>query len=124
MGENDRSSTGFLAPPQFEAAADQFFALPTTSWRGWEKAIEAQARIVQAVDAVLADHPRDMPILFVGHGAVGTLLKCDIAGRAISRTQDQGGGGGGNVFAFSLGERKLFCEWTPMERFEGIADAR
>ena len=28
MGENDRSSTGFLEPPAFEAAADRFFGEP------------------------------------------------------------------------------------------------
>ncbi len=31
LGENDRSSTGFLAPDAFEAAADQFFARPQES---------------------------------------------------------------------------------------------
>ena len=31
MRENDRSATGFLPPPEFEAVADQFFAEPATS---------------------------------------------------------------------------------------------
>lgn len=118
MGENDRSSTGFLPPEQFEAAADQFFAHPTQSWNGWETAADAQARIVEAVGHMLVDHPDDKPLLFVGHGAVGTLLKCRIADRSISRTEDQPAGGG-NVFAFRLHERKLLRDWTPVERFEG-----
>ncbi len=120
FGENDRSSTGFLPPEQFEAAADEFFAHPAQSWNGWETADDAQARIVEAVGHVLIDHQEDRPILFVGHGAVGTLLKCRIAGRAISRTEDQPAGGG-NLFAFRLGERKLLCDWTPVERFEEVS---
>ena len=37
MHENDRSATGFLPPPEFEAVADQFFANPHKSIRGWER---------------------------------------------------------------------------------------
>ncbi|MFN3546730.1 MAG: histidine phosphatase family protein [Mesorhizobium sp.] len=123
MGENDRSSTGFLEPTAFEAAADSFFADPETSWNGWERAVDAQARIVQAVGAVLATHPADQPVLFTGHGAVGSLLKTHLAGRAISRREDQPAGGG-NIFAFALCDRALLCDWTPMESFEGIGHDR
>ena len=42
LGENDRSATGYLPKPQFEATADAFFAHPETSVRGWERAIDAQ----------------------------------------------------------------------------------
>lgn len=123
LGENDRSSTGFLEPTAFETAADRFFADPWTSWNGWERAADAQARIVAAVDAVLAAHPVEQPILFTGHGAVGSLLKTHLAGRAISRREDQPGGGG-NIFAFALFDRALLCDWTPMESFEGIGHDR
>lgn len=119
MGENDRSSTGFLPPEQFEAAADEFFTHSAQSWNGWETADDAQARIVEAVGQILVDHA-NQPILFVGHGAVGTLLKCRIAGRTTSRTEDQPAGGG-NLFAFRLHERKLLCDWTPVERFEEVS---
>lgn len=123
MGENDRSSTGFLEPQAFEAAADCFFARPETSWNGWERAVDAQARIVEAVYRVLAAHRPAEPILFTGHGAVGSLLKAHLAGRTISRREDQPGGGG-NVFAFDLSERALLCDWTPMESFEGTGHDR
>lgn len=122
MGENDRSSTGFLEPTAFEAAADCFFAAPETSWNGWERAVDASDRIAGAVERVLASHPSEKPVLFVGHGAVGTLLKCRLAGRSIARAEDQPEGGG-NIFAFRLADRALLCDWTPMERFEGIDDA-
>jgi broad specificity phosphatase PhoE len=46
LGENDRSATGFLAEDEFEATADAFFARPQESIRGWERAADAQARIV------------------------------------------------------------------------------
>lgn len=122
MGENDRSSTGFLAPAAFEAAADRFFAEPQRSWNGWERAADASARIAAAVGRALEGHAPGTPVLFVGHGAVGTLLKCRLAGRAIARSEDQPAGGG-NIFAFRLADRALLCDWTPMERFGRIADA-
>lgn len=121
MGENDRSATGFLAPPEFEAAADRFFAEPEASYRGWERAVDAQARIVTAIDRTLETHDPAFPILFVGHGGVGTLLKCHLAARPIARTEDQGPGGGGMVFGFSLVDRQLLCDWTPIESFGGFA---
>ena len=122
MHENDRSATGFLPPPAFEQAADWFFANPQESFRGWERAVDAQARIVAAVSEALIDHDPTLPIAFVGHGGVGTLLKCHLASRAISRDRDQPGGGG-NLFAFhlsrSLAECRLACDWTPMEFWQG-----
>ncbi|MBX4889257.1 histidine phosphatase family protein [Rhizobium bangladeshense] len=118
MHENDRSATGFLPPPQFEEAANWFFANPEESFKGWERAIDAQARIVAAVKAVLATHDTASPIAFVGHGGVGTLLKCHLAGRPISRDRDQPGGGG-NLYAFSLADVSLTCDWTPIEEWRG-----
>src|SRR5262249_4372056 len=46
LGENDRSSTGFLLPVEFKAVVEQFFAHPHESVRGWETAAAAQRRIV------------------------------------------------------------------------------
>ncbi|MNL24211.1 Histidine phosphatase superfamily [compost metagenome] len=118
MGENDRSATGFLPPPEFEKAADRFFAHPDESFNGWERAIDAQARISAAVFRILDQHDPKVPIAFVGHGGVGTLLKCRLGGTVISRSADQKGGGG-NLFAFRLADRALTCDWTPMEFWQG-----
>ena len=52
LGENDRSSTGYLPRAEFERVADAFFAQPAQSVRGWERAIDAQSRIVGAVRAL------------------------------------------------------------------------
>ncbi|OAE43479.1 histidine phosphatase family protein [Agrobacterium tumefaciens] len=123
MHENDRSATGFLPPTEFEKAADWFFAHPEESFQGWERAIDAQARIVGAVRAVLDRHDGQQPIAFVGHGGVGTLLKCHIEGRGISRAEDQPPGGG-NLFRFSVAQFLLAaasptCDWTAMETWQG-----
>ncbi|MGJ8615484.1 MAG: histidine phosphatase family protein [Sulfitobacter sp.] len=93
MHENDRSATGYLPPDAFEAAADQFFAHPTVSHRGWETAAAAQNRIVTAFLNALTSVPSG-DVVFVGHGAVGTLLYCHLAKLPISRAYDQTPGGG------------------------------
>lgn len=113
MHENDRSATGFLPPPEFETVADAFFANPAVSIRGWERAVDAQARIVRETDAVLAAH-EDGDVLLVGHGGVGTLLFCHLAGMPIVRIRDQPAGGG-NVFAYDLEARAVVHGWVAME---------
>jgi broad specificity phosphatase PhoE len=120
-GENDRSATGFLPPPEFEKAADWFFANPEQSFRGWERAVDAQRRIVSAVNRILENHNPQIPIAFVGHGGVGTLLKCHLSGRSIARDHDQPAGGG-NLFAFRLADRSLACDWKSMDTWKGLPE--
>jgi broad specificity phosphatase PhoE len=118
MGENDRSATGFLPPDKFEATADRFFAEPLMSVDGWERAIDAQRRIVEAVGKAMERARPGQLAVFCGHGGVGTLLKCHLGGWAIARSEDQsriGDPGGGNGFVFDLVARRLYCDWTPME---------
>lgn len=112
MHENDRSATGYLAPDEFERTADAFFARPEESVRGWERAADAQARVVAAVSAVLAEASGE--VLFVGHGAVGTLLMCHLLGLAISRAHDQPHGGG-NVFCWDAASKRVLHRWLPLE---------
>ncbi|MEL7104974.1 MAG: histidine phosphatase family protein [Pseudomonadota bacterium] len=94
LGENDRSATGYLPGPEFEAAADAFFAEPTVSFKGWERAIDVQARIVAAVSAVLTEPRAPGDVLVISHGAVGALLRCHLKGIQITREEDQTAGGG------------------------------
>ncbi len=119
MHENDRSSTGYLPREQFETMADAFFAEPHVSVKGWERAVDAQARICRAVEDALRHAPAG-DILLVGHGAVGTLLLCATDGRAIDRCHDQPGDGGGNAFTFSRDDRKIVQDWTPMEQLRPL----
>ncbi|WP_189343900.1 MULTISPECIES: histidine phosphatase family protein [unclassified Mesorhizobium] len=113
MHENDRSATDFLPPPEFEAVADQFFANPHVSVRGWERAIDARRRIVSEVEAVLGSGETG-DIAFVGHGGVGTLLLLHLSGQEISRKADQPAGGG-NYFAYDIGARHLIHGWLPID---------
>lgn len=118
MHENDRSSTGFLPPEEFESVADQFFAYPNVSVRGWETATAAQSRIVKEISACLCTH-KSGDVLFVGHGAVGTLLFCHLSGLPIDRKFDQGTGGGGCFFEFNSLQSKPAFTWRPMEDLIG-----
>lgn len=92
LGENDRTATGFTPPPEFEAAADAFFAQPETSFRGWESADDAQSRILGCVQGIVSQH-RSGDLAVVAHGAVGTLLYCALMNIAINRAHDQPGQG-------------------------------
>ena len=110
LGENDRSATGFLPPAEFEQMADAFFANPGESVRGWERAVDAQARIVAAVREVAAEEDGTGDILVSAHGAVGALLRGSLLGAPISRALDQPGGG--CWFALEVSRWRLLTrEW-------------
>ena len=125
--ENDRSATGFLAGEAFTEAVRQLFGAPFESYRGWERAIDAQRRIVLAVRKALADVSPETPVVFCGHGCVGTLLKCALAGRPIALKEDQrlmAAPGGGNILAFDRAAFTLVSDWVAMEDFWGLPQPR
>lgn len=113
--ENDRSATGYLPPTEFEATADAFFANPTKSIRGWERARDAQKRILTSIQRMIQSAPPG-DILVVGHGAVGSLLYCACANTPISRDHDQGPGGGGNVLVFARTNLQVLSHWASLEQ--------
>jgi len=122
LRENERSATGYVGPERFEALFDAMFAHPGESPGGWETAIDTQRRVVAAVEAALVN--QSITTIFVGHGSAGTFLKCAVAGRPISRSQEQRGmawPGGGNVFAFDWTARTLVCDWQSFEDFAPIS---
>jgi broad specificity phosphatase PhoE len=114
LGENDRSSTGFLPPDEFERVADQFFAHPEQSARGWETACAAQSRVLRALAEVLEDRTHGS-IAIISHGAVGALLYCHLAGKPISRQHDQPANGGGNYYSFPLSTRVPDHGWRQFD---------
>lgn len=114
LGENDRSATGYLPKPDFEATADAFFAHPERRVRGWERAVDAQARIVAAVRDVLRAAPTG-DVAIVSHGGVGALLLCYLQGAPISRAADQPPGSGGYVLAFNRGDWTLRHGWRTID---------
>ena len=111
LHENDRTATGFLPREEFETVADAFFAAPEVSVRGWERAVDAQARICGAVRGIVEADVTAGDIAIVAHGAVGALFLCDRLGVAISWTYDQPGGGGGNMIACTLPDLELIHGW-------------
>ncbi|RYH05711.1 MAG: histidine phosphatase family protein [Alphaproteobacteria bacterium] len=118
FAENDRRSTGFVSAERFEELFAALYASPATSPDGWESAYDTQERIVAAYDAALVGHDPAHPIIFTGHGTVGTLLKCHLGNRAIARCEDQrviADPGGGNVFVVRLSDRRLLSDWMAME---------
>lgn len=115
LGENDRSSTGFLPAEEFERVADQFFASPDVSIRGWETAKAAQDRIFDAVVRVIETADSSGDIAIVSHGGVGALLLCRLAGIPIDREHDQPGGSGGNYFVFQADTKELVHKWKPID---------
>ncbi|HEY0884177.1 MAG TPA: histidine phosphatase family protein [Ramlibacter sp.] len=115
LGENDRSATGFLPPPEFERMADAFFANPDESVRGWESARHAQQRVVAAVAQIVAGDRTSGSLAIVSHGAVGTLLYCHLSGVAIDRVHDQPSNGGGNYYSFVLPAGRPEHRWRPID---------
>lgn len=110
--ENDRTATGFLPSDEFERVADAFFAGPDVSVRGWERAVEAQARIVGALEDLLDPSTPD-DVAVVGHGAVGTLWYCHLTNQPIDRRHDQPGQG--HYFTVDLATRSVLHPWRPID---------
>ncbi len=115
LHENDRSATGYLPPEEFEAVADRFFAMPETSVRGWERAVDAQARTVACVRGIMAQDATDGDVVIAAHGGIGALLLAHLMGEPISRRLDQPGSGGGNFFAWEYATFALLHGWRSIE---------
>ena len=116
LGEIDRSATGFLPPDEHDAVADACFAQPSISAHGWERAIDAQARIVAALADLFVDQ-QDGDVAVVGHGGVGTLWYCHLAGVPIERRWDQPGQG--HYFSVDLATRRPLHHWRRFEAAPG-----
>ncbi len=116
LGENDRSATGYLPMDAFEAMADAFFANPEASVRGWEPAVDAQARIVAAVCDVVRSAPQGN-VMVVAHGGVGALFRAHVLRQPIDRSHDQPPGSGGFVLQVRIPEWQLVQDWTDLDNF-------
>lgn len=113
LHENDRTATGFLPPAEFEKMADAFFARPHESVRGWERAADAQLRIKSAFASILERHSEG-DIAIVAHGAVGTLLLCDLMNVEIDRLHDQPFQG--HFWTYSIDDGAVLHRWMPIAR--------
>jgi broad specificity phosphatase PhoE len=95
LGENDRSATGYIAPPRFWEVVAEFFAHPDVSVLGWETARDAQNRILAAMARVEGEARPGLTVV-VSHGGVGQLLTAALQNVAIgqeARSPNPSGGG-------------------------------
>lgn len=115
LGENDRSSTGFMPQDEFFAMRDAFFNSPDESVQGWETASAARARIEKAVKAIIAAEGTDKNVVIVAHGGVGALLLGSLMGAPISLSHDQPGSHGGNWFSFDPAGWRVHSTWGAID---------
>lgn len=113
LGENGRSSTGYIAPPEFWDVVREFFARPHESIRGWERAIDAQERIVAAVRRVVQNATGDTVI--VSHGGVGALLTAHLQNVEIGRESRPSHPGGGCFIVIDRETFSLKQDWRAIE---------
>lgn len=109
LGEMDRNATGYLPAKEFETVVELFFAEPEQSIRGWERAVDAQHRIVDAIQRHSSNGHTNRTA-FVSHGGVGALLLASLTGSPISRSLDQPGLGG--YFTFDALHWTLLSGWA------------
>jgi len=114
LGENGRESTGYIAPPEFWEVVDQFFARPDESVRGWEKARDAQARIIGAVAEVDRTTAPGV-VLVVSHGGVGALLTAHLQDVEIGQEDRPQHPGGGCYLVIDRGPLRLKQSWRAVE---------
>lgn len=115
LGENDRSSTGYLPQDAFLAHVTRFFAEPGCSIGGWEPAQAAQDRIVGAVKEIARVEGDEANVAIIAHGGVGALLLTSLMDLPISMDQEQPGGAGGNYFVLDAGAWTLRHGWKPID---------
>jgi broad specificity phosphatase PhoE len=111
--EIDRSATGVLPPDVYDVVTSEFFAQPDRSARGWERAVDAQRRVVDAVAEVMADAPAGRDVAIVTHGGVATLLVCHHGRQAIRRSADQPGQG--HYVVMDRGTMTPLTGWLKLE---------
>ena len=113
LGENDRSSTGYLEAEAFWPVVQAFFAHPDESARGWETARHAQDRIVAAVNR--AAHAQAGDIAIVSHGGVARLLTAHLHGVAIGQEDRPRNPNGGCFIVFEGAMPGLVSGWADIE---------
>lgn len=111
-GETDRSATGYVSHERHEELADRYFAEPEESADGWERSIDSQSRVVDALRDVWSTDD-GVGTIVVGHGGVGTLLYCHLTGLDIDRRHDQPGQG--HYWIFERAEQRVLHGWRAVD---------
>lgn len=111
IDDSARPFYDYLSVVELERTIDAFFARPEASARpGWEIAQNAQRRVIAGINGLLQNATDDGDLLIIGHGRIGTLLLCHLAGLPISHEHFQPTPGG-NLFAFDYVSRKVLFHW-------------
>ena len=118
LGEVDRSSTGYMPQEAHDHNGRMLFLHPTESIDGWETAVAAQARMVKAVDKLLAEDSTTGSLVIVTHGAVGSFLMSHLKKRPITLADTPGIAGGGGVFAFDGESGEILSDWHNIDEFQ------
>ncbi len=109
--DSARPVSDFLSVVDLDTTLDGFFARPQESARpGWESAADAQRRVAAAFDALLDGRTDSGDLVIIGHGRIGTLLLCHLAGLPIAREHLEPTSGG-NLFAVDCLSRKVLFGW-------------
>jgi broad specificity phosphatase PhoE len=119
LEENDRSATGYIAPPEFWEVVEQFFAHPAESVRGWATAQASQVRIVQAMRNTCAENAGAGLVIVVSHGGVGRLLRASLEDVAIGNEARPLHPGGGCYFPIDRRTLALLGPWRSIEDYPG-----
>jgi broad specificity phosphatase PhoE len=117
LGENDRSSTGYLEAEAFWPVVQAFFAHPDESAQGWETARHAQARIVAAVNRAAEAQVGDVAI--VSHGGVARLLTAHLQGVTIGQEDRPRNPNGGCFIVFDGAMAGPPSPWADIEAWPG-----
>ena len=113
LGEKDRSATGFLEPPVYRQLRDAFFAHPNEAIQGWERATDAQVRVLHAIEQAVGQMPASASIAIISHGGVGTLVLNQV--QQVEIRKDDLPPGQGYYFVFAKDTGKLLEHWKPID---------
>jgi broad specificity phosphatase PhoE len=116
LSEKDRSATGFLEPPVYRQLRDAFFAHPNESIQGWERANDAQRRVLHAIEQAKEQTPANANIAIISHGGVGTLVLNQV--QQIEIRKDDLPPGQGYYFLFTKDTGTLIHHWKPIDEID------
>lgn len=113
LAEIDRSSTGFVEGERYAEITERFFAAPEASADGWERAADAQARVLAALDRIeTAAAGLEQDVMVLAHGAVGALTLAARLGEPIAQALDQPRQG--CWFAYDRSDGRVLHRWREL----------
>lgn len=115
LEEVDRSSTGYMPREAHDHNARMLFLHPEKSIDGWERAADAQQRMVDAVSKLIEDDQTTGDLVIVTHGAVGSFLNSHLKNKPINLDDTPGVSGGGGIFAFDAQSNTILYDWLNID---------